>query len=266
MVDASTRQVIRYYEESDRELAQRYLRERYPGFTLEYFEAALRHRYELYPHIPEFTDFAAFAGRDVLEVGVGQGADHYMFAHHGARLSGIDLTQKHCDITRLFLETFGFESWLARADARALPFPSRSFDHVYSCGVLLLLPDIERAIAEIHRVLRPGGHATIMLYNKRSVHYWLKTRLYYGWALNENAMIGPANVRDWYTDGIGYPQTHYYSRSDLRRLFAAFDHVEYRIACFTPDQIPRHALPSSCRLRETIENRFGFFLWVRAWA
>lgn len=262
---SATKDVAEYYERSDAELARRYLKDQYPNFNRAYFEAALAHRYGLYPHIPDFAEFGRFQGRDVLEVGVGQGADHYMFASHGARLVGIDLTQKHCDITRLFLATFGLKSRIARADARHLPFSDACFDHVYSCGVLLLFPEIEKAISEIRRVLRPGGSTTIMLYNKKSIHYWIKTRMYYGWALNENAVLGRSTVLDWYTDGIGYPKTHHYAPTDLRRLFARFAKAEYRTACLSPEQVPLAGLPRVSRVRDWLEDRYGFFLWVKAW-
>jgi SAM-dependent methyltransferase len=45
----------------------------------------------------------------------------------------------------------------ARADAEALPFPNASFDLVLGHAVLHHLPDVGRAFAEFHRVLRPGG-------------------------------------------------------------------------------------------------------------
>lgn len=264
-MEGQQRTITEYYEGSDRELARRYLADQYPEFNREYFEAAVRHRYGLYPHIPEVADFDRFKGRDVLEVGVGQGTDHYMFARAGARLTGIDLTQKHCDITSLFLQTFGFTPRIVRADARSLPFADESFDHVYSCGVLLLIKDIKVAINEIYRVLRPGGSATIMLYNRASIHYWIKTRLYYGWALKEDRVLGRETVTDWYTDGIGYPKTYHYSRRDLAKLFGHFSRIEYRTACFTSEQIPQVGLPVDSRLMNWLESRFGFFLWIRVW-
>ncbi len=163
--------VSQYYEESERELAQRYISNAVDFGTSEYFDAALAHRYSLYPEILRIAAFNSFQNRDVLEVGVGQGADHFMFAKGGARLAGVDLTEKHCRMTREFLNAYSLRSDIRHANACELPFPDASFDHVYSCGVLLLVKNIERAMEEILRVLRPGGTVTVMLYNKQSVHY-----------------------------------------------------------------------------------------------
>jgi SAM-dependent methyltransferase len=54
-------------------------------------------------------------------------------------------------------ERLGLSVKTARADAESLPFPSESFDLVIGHAVLHHLPDLERAFAEFHRVLRPGG-------------------------------------------------------------------------------------------------------------
>jgi ubiquinone/menaquinone biosynthesis C-methylase UbiE len=51
----------------------------------------------------------------------------------------------------------GLEVRTARADAESLPFPDQSFDLVLGHAVLHHLPDLDRAFAEFHRVLRPGG-------------------------------------------------------------------------------------------------------------
>src|SRR6476661_8813687 len=52
-----------------------------------------RARYELEPYLPEFARFADGAGLDVLEIGVGMGADHLEWAKsHPRSLRGVDLT------------------------------------------------------------------------------------------------------------------------------------------------------------------------------
>ena len=58
-------------------------------------------------------------------------------------------------------------------DAERLPFEDASFDRVSSNGVLHHTPDMLGSLREIRRVLRPGGRATIIVYNRNSLHYWL---------------------------------------------------------------------------------------------
>lgn len=59
---------------------------------------------------------------------------------------------------------------LARADAEFLPFPNGSFDHVVCLGVLEYLQSYDRSIAEVHRVLRPGGSAVFALPSRVSLY------------------------------------------------------------------------------------------------
>lgn len=188
-----------------------------------YLEHA-RRRYELEPIIEEFADFAATAGKRVLEIGVGLGADHMRFAAAGARLSGIDLTSRAVEHTRRRLTLFGLSSTLACGDAENLGFESDSFDYVYSWGVLHHSPDTGRAISEVHRVLLPGGVAKIMIYHKWSlVGYmlWVRYAL-----LRLRPWMGLTEV---YARFLESPGTKAYSRSEARRMFASFKSVQIRI-------------------------------------
>jgi SAM-dependent methyltransferase len=57
---------------------------------------------------------------------------------------------------------------VAIAAATGLPFGDATFDLVYSCKVLPHVPDIRAALAEVARVLRPGGTAFVEFYNRQS--------------------------------------------------------------------------------------------------
>src|SRR6185437_8873642 len=117
-------------------------------------------RYSIEPYIADFAQFATARGRDVLEVGVGIGADHAEWARNGPRtLTGIDLTPRAIDHTQARLAILDRQSRLLVGDAENLPFPGESFDIVYSWGVLHHSPDTISAIREVHRVLRRGGQA-----------------------------------------------------------------------------------------------------------
>jgi len=134
------------------------------------FTAHERARYALEPYIQTFARFPEAAGKDVLEIGVGMGADHLLLARAQPRhLVGVDLTSRSIGWTWRRLLEEEFTPHLHVADAENLPLTDGSFDLVYSWGVLHHSPNTEAAFAEIHRVLRPGGTARVMIYHSRSI-------------------------------------------------------------------------------------------------
>ena len=135
----------------------------------EQLEEHSRRRYMLEPYISAFARFEEGAGKDVLEIGTGMGADHLEWARHDPRrLFGIDITAKAVELTEERLRLFGFQPQVGVADAEDLPFEDAAFDIVWSWGVLHHTPETERAIREVRRVLRPGGRASIMIYHHPS--------------------------------------------------------------------------------------------------
>lgn len=185
----------------------------------ERYESHARARYSLEPYIEDFAQFATARGRDVLEVGVGMGADHAEWARNGPRsLTGIDLTPRAIGHTQTRLNILDRRSRLLVGDAENLPFPDESFDLVYSWGVLHHSPDTVSAIREVHRVLRRGGQARIMIYHSRSiVGALLWTR--YG------LLTGHPGVKleRIYAEHLESPGTKAYSVRDARAMFAMFD-------------------------------------------
>jgi len=150
-----------------------------PPGTREHFEGLIAARSRYAPWMAEALDYNGSAGLDVLDVGCGQGIDLAQLAA-GTRAVGIDLTPRHVELAREHLAAFGLEAEVERGDAEALSFADQSFDRVFSNGVLHHTPDIEAALREILRVLRPGGETRIVLYNKRSFHYWVDQVLAHG--------------------------------------------------------------------------------------
>jgi SAM-dependent methyltransferase len=188
-----------------------------------YREQALR-RYELEPYIEEFAEFPATRSQRVLEIGVGLGADHERFAAAGALLSGIDLSPRAVLHARRRLALFGLESQLLIGDAELLPFADSTFELVYSWGVIHHSPDTPAAVAEIHRVLRPGGTAKVMIYHRFSlVGYmlWLRYALAQG-----RPWISLSRI---YAEHLESPGTKAYSRRQAHTLFSAFRRVGIEI-------------------------------------
>ena len=105
-------------------------------------------------------DLPSLSGLNVLEVGSGAGGHSAMFARYGAKMTSCDLTDVRSAETQRKFDLLGdmAEGCNAmQADAENLPFPDGHFDIVYSNGVLHHTNDTDRAIAEVYRVLKPGG-------------------------------------------------------------------------------------------------------------
>lgn len=98
------------------------------------------------------------AGRDVLELGSGAGQCSRWVRAQGGRAVGLDLSFRQLQHgLRIDAET-GVAVASVQATATALPFADDSFDVVFcSFGALQFVADIEVCVAEVARVLRPGG-------------------------------------------------------------------------------------------------------------
>jgi len=107
-------------------------------------------------------------GKDVLEVGCGTGLILKDIALVARRAVGIDISPGMLEHAR------GRGLEVVEGSATALPFEDESFDAVYSFKVLAHVEDISTAMAEVSRVLRPGGRAALEFYNRRSLRYLIK--------------------------------------------------------------------------------------------
>ncbi len=97
----------------------------------------------------------------VLEVGVGTGLNLPLYPS-GVTLTGVDLSPAMLEIARQRATQLGLAADLREADAQALPFPDASFDTVVCTLSLCAIPDDRAAIAEMWRVLRPGGRLLLL--------------------------------------------------------------------------------------------------------
>jgi SAM-dependent methyltransferase len=231
-----------------------------PVGTAPFFEEIDRERKRTHWPLYELVPFHQTRDRDVLEIGCGLGTDTVEFARAGARYTGIDLTAPAVALTAAKLRAYGLPGRTLKADAEHLPFDDASFDIVYSWGVIHHTPDTVRCVDEIYRVLRPGGTLILMLYH---LHGWWELRIRAHWRLLALLRFRPfawgavrlgadagqvARFRAMYranrtllyerfvareTDGgaaQANPHSKLYSRSDVRRLLSAFEHVRLQAA------------------------------------
>ena len=195
------------------------------------FDAHAAERYRLEPYIADFAQFSSSAGQRVLEIGVGMGADYSRWLAAGARATGIDLSTESLARAAARCRRMGLQADLRQGDAENLPFADRTFDGVYSYGVMHHSPDTARCIAEAWRVLKPGGSARIMLYHHPSLTglmLWLR----YGiWRAQ--------SVRRCVFERLESPGTKTFTKNEVLALMAKFDNIHVR-QVFSPGDLLLH--------------------------
>src|ERR1700694_1163741 len=264
--------------------------------TPEFFDRVAAHRYTKEWHIPDAADCAGARGLRVLEIGCGLGTDGAQFAKAGAHYTGVDLTEAAIELARKRFEIAGLPGEFRVADAENLDFADESFDRIYSHGVVHPPPDTARAVAEIHRTLKPGGRAMVMLYHRGSYNYRVGIRILRRAgagllkteggirrvkrltgepveSLRDHAQILRASTNGYLssheflsqnTDGAGNPLARVYSRREARELFKDFREVELRAYFLNKRFIPLigSLLPRS--IESALASRWGWHLWIYA--
>jgi SAM-dependent methyltransferase len=124
------------------------------------------------------------AGR-VLDVGLGPGVDALAFLEAGLGIVGVDLSAEHVRLAR----AAGIEAQVAAA--QDLPFEDRTFDALWCASVLMHLPDpdLDAALSEFARVLRPGSLAAFGMWGGDGTQ-----------GLNPNDTLVPPRFFAWRTD------------------------------------------------------------------
>ncbi|CAB49811.1 class I SAM-dependent methyltransferase [Pyrococcus abyssi] len=97
----------------------------------------------------------------VLEIGVGTGKTLKYYPRN-VELYAIDGSEEMLKVARERAKSLGINAKFIRAEAENLPFPNDFFDYVVSSFVFCTVPNPERAMKEIVRVLKPGGGAIFL--------------------------------------------------------------------------------------------------------
>jgi ubiquinone/menaquinone biosynthesis C-methylase UbiE len=103
----------------------------------------------------------AQATGQVLEVAIGTGRN-LPYYPQGIRLTGIEFSPQMLQLARRQADRLGLQVDLRLGDAQALQLPDASFDTVVCTFSLCAIPDERQAVAEMRRVLRPGGRLLLL--------------------------------------------------------------------------------------------------------
>jgi ubiquinone/menaquinone biosynthesis C-methylase UbiE len=235
--------------------------------SLRRFDAAY---FAFYPYLFDYVPVATLPGKRVLEIGLGYGTLGQLLAGLGADYTGLDIAATPVSMMQQRL------NWLdvagtARAvqgSALEMPFDDASFDMVYAIGSLHHTGDLPRALAEVRRVLLPGGSTVFMVYNRhsfrratmrvRAVKQQLEGRLRDGGA-------GERARYDTNSAGEAAPHTDFVTRHWLKSELRDLGYGSVRVQARNWDDVyvaGRH-LPRAAMLG-TVDRFAGLDLYVTA--
>jgi ubiquinone/menaquinone biosynthesis C-methylase UbiE len=145
-------------------------------------------------------DLAFFQNKYCLDAGCGGGRYSFAMAKMGAAaVVGVDISATGLDDARRRGDSLGYTNVLfQQGSVLDLPFPDSTFDFVCCSGVLHHTPAVDRGLFEIHRVLKPGGSAYLLLYGSGGM-FWPLNYLLRALA----RVLGRSEV-ERYVAGAGY--------------------------------------------------------------
>jgi ubiquinone/menaquinone biosynthesis C-methylase UbiE len=142
----------------------------HPIGSAEFFLELDEYRFDKLRYLPQIVDFTAYKNQRILEVGCGVGIDLARFAQAGAEVVGVDLSATAVQLAHQNFQQQGLTADFCVMNGEELQLADNSFDVVYAHGVLQYTANPQQMLHELHRVLRPGGQAILMVYNTNS---WL---------------------------------------------------------------------------------------------
>lgn len=223
------------------------------------------------PTAARFIDYARLDGKKALDIATGLGWAAVEMARAGADVTAIDLTPRAVEMAKKHFAYRELRADVLVMDAQQMTFADATFDFVHAWGCLMHMPDTEGAIAEIYRVLKPGGWTSGYMYNKRSVTYWWHIWFLRGVLLGKLATYNGDTTRlvSRYTDGNmlgGNALTKVYSPEVATEMFERAGFVDVLFQPWGPpsmlDNFPVKRLRLGKLLpyaaKKTIADRYGW--------
>lgn len=200
---------------------------------------------ESYPYLRGYLPSLEAPRERLLEVGLGYGTVSQILAERGFDYNGLDIAEGPAQMVRDRIGRLGFGGPVDRVKIGSIleaPYPDEAFDRVVAIGCLQHTGDMQRGVDEVHRILKPGGEATVMVYHRRSYR-----RFKQAFERLRGRGLEDEEVRASYdhdSDGTPAPATEYAGRLEAkRRLFGAFSEVCTRTENF--DYMVRKGKPVS---------------------
>ena len=127
-----------------------------------------------YPYLSRHIPFSSMKGKCVLEVGLGYGNVSQRIGQAGARFTGLDIANGPVAMVNYRYRMHGLDGHAVRGSILDGPFEDCIFDYVVAIGSYHHTGNLQRAIDESYRVLKPGGTLVMMDYSAYSYRRWIR--------------------------------------------------------------------------------------------
>ncbi|MFO0807162.1 MAG: class I SAM-dependent methyltransferase [Gemmataceae bacterium] len=207
-----------YRRESFRAPSRR-RREPLEPYSCAWFEQIERHRYGRHgAWIPRTLEFTRHRGETILGLGEGLGTDWLQYAKCGASVIACSPSEEQLGLVKRHFELRDMPGRFYHAPPHALPIEAASVDVVCLEGLLHEIDDPAAVIAEVYRVLRPGGKVIALAPAHYDAAFW--SRIAYPWMrLLDRTSESPARAataRQLRRDFVQF-RDHKVSKRHLRR-------------------------------------------------
>lgn len=198
--------------------------------------------FDFYPYLIPFLESSLRSASEVLEVGLGYGSVATYLAKSGYSYTGLDIAEGPVSMCKQRLVESSLSGTAVQGDALLTPFDDNSFDAIIAIGSLHHTGDFDAAIAEMCRVVRPGGVVCGMVYSLFSARNFLLRPLTLVRVLLSH-LRAPARVQAdtklrWMSDhnqkGEAAPATEYFSRKALHNVLEQYGDVKLRCTNLDP--------------------------------
>jgi len=230
---------------------------------------------DLYPYLPAQLRSPQRTGEPLLEIGLGYGTVSQRLAEAGFDYHGLDIAPGPVEMVRhrlRMLEVADADKRVLQGSALDIPHPDGSFGHVVSIGCLHHTGGLPKAVAEVHRVLQPGGTAMVMLYNRHSLRQLVLRAMMLVARAKGHDDRADERLRAAYDANAGgeaAPETVFVTSRQVREeLFASF--AEVRVERHNFDATPlvsvagRTLALSRERALPTVARVLGLDLYIHA--
>lgn len=229
--------------------------------------------FEFYPYLERHIPFGEMRGKAVLEVGLGYGTVAQKIAQSGALYQGLDVASGPVGLVNHRLQSNGLLGNARQGSVLAAPFANEAFDYVVAIGCYHHTGDVQRAVDESFRMLKPGGRLIFMVYYAYSYRRWLsapmatlaclaRERISLQWKPRQAPR--ERGAYDVNLAGDAAPITDFLSRHRLAQICRSFSRTRCTLENASPEGI-FHRFERNTLINGPLARLAGLDIYVSAW-